>query len=197
MPPGSIIISANPLEAFNLSHQEWFLWYSKIVFLGSFGNTSDDAPAHIAGELAEAEQMLRNCELLKGLDLDNEDDFLKVTERMEANKEADEWWILYLHGFGSIASKAIESNDEKKAVWATSAAQRAKSMILFNNHFRDVVRMGHSASRLVHLLRTWDSHRNNNDEGFWQIQFRENQFAFSQLFSIRLHLSPARPMFTE
>lgn len=184
MPAGSIKISANPRDSPGYLTPAGLKWFSKMVFLGSFGNTSDEAPAYIAAELDESDKMLRESALMKGLDPDNEDDWPKLTERIELNQEADELWILYFHGFCSIASKAIEENDIKRAVWATSAAQRAKSLILFNNYFRDVVWMGHSASRLLNLLRTWDTNQNNQDEEFWQINFRENQFAFSQLFSV-------------
>ena len=128
--------------------------------------------------------MLRNSSLLSGLDPDNEEDWPMMTERLECNKDADEWWILYFNGFCSIALKAIQDNDVRKAVWATSAAQRAKSMILFNNYFKDVVWMGHSAAKLINLLRLWEGNKDNNSEHFWQVQFRDHRFAFSQLFSV-------------
>ena len=37
---------------------------------------------------------------------------------------------------------------------------------------------------VINLLRLWEGNKDNNSEHFWQVQFRDHRFAFSQLFSV-------------
>ena len=59
-------------------------------------------------------------------------------------------------------------------------------MLVFKEHLEEVVWMGQSAKRVVDILRTWDNNKTNADEGFWQITFRENVYAISQVFAVPL-----------
>ena len=59
-------------------------------------------------------------------------------------------------------------------------------MLLFKEHLEEVVWMGQSAKRVVDILHTWDNNKTNADEGFWQITFRENVYAISQVFAVPL-----------
>jgi hypothetical protein len=74
----------------------------------------------------------------------------------------------------------------QQAVWAMGCVERCRSMLVFKEHLEEVVWMGQSAKRVVDILRTWDVNKSNDDEGFWQITFRQNVYAISQVFAVPL-----------
>jgi hypothetical protein len=88
--------------------------------------------------------------------------------------------------FISVLRDATEKNDVQQAVWAMGCVERCRSMLLFKEHLEEVVWMGQSAKRVVDILRTWDNNKENADEGFWQITFRQNVYAISQVFAVPL-----------
>ena len=88
--------------------------------------------------------------------------------------------------FISFLRDATEKCDVLQAVWAMGCVERCRSMLLFKEHLEEVVWMGQSAKRVVDILHTWDNNKTNADEGFWQITFRENVYAISQVFAIPL-----------
>jgi hypothetical protein len=57
-------------------------------------------------------------------------------------------------------------------------------MLVFKEHLEEVVWMGHSAGRIVEVLRTWDANREHNDEEFWQLTFNEHSYVLSQVFAV-------------
>jgi len=65
-----------------------------------------------------------------------------------------------------------------------ACAERYRSMLVFKQHLEEVVWMGHSAKRLIDMLGLWDGNKDNADEGFWQIKFKESSYVFSQVFSV-------------
>jgi hypothetical protein len=67
-----------------------------------------------------------------------------------------------------------------------ACAERCRSLLIYKQHLEEVVWMGQSAKRVVDLLATWDNNKANSDEGFWQITFRENIYALSQVFAVPL-----------
>jgi hypothetical protein len=75
-------------------------------------------------------------------------------------------------------------NDAKKAAWAMACAERCRSMVVFKEHFEEVVWMGHSAKRLLTAIATWDSNKTNGKEAFWQNVFDEHPYIISQVFSV-------------
>ena len=88
--------------------------------------------------------------------------------------------------FLSLLRDAIEKNDLQQAIWAMGCAERFRSMLVFKEHLEEVVWMGQSAKRVVDMLQTWDNNKSNDDEGFWQITFKENVYAISQVFAVPL-----------
>ena len=88
--------------------------------------------------------------------------------------------------FISFLRDAMEKNDVQQAVWAMGCAERCRSMLVFKEHLEEVVWMGQSAKRVVDILRIWDNNKTNADEGFWQITFRQNVYAISQVFAVPL-----------
>ena len=70
--------------------------------------------------------------------------------------------------FSAIVKDALADNDARKAAWAMRAAERCRSMCVFKTHLEEVVWMGHSAGRLVEVIKNWYSNTDNGLEGFWQ-----------------------------
>jgi hypothetical protein len=88
--------------------------------------------------------------------------------------------------FISFLRGATEKSDVQQAVWAMGCVERCRAMLLFKEHLEEVVWMGQSAKRVVDILHRWDNNKTNADEGFWQITFRENVYAISQVFAVPL-----------
>jgi len=88
--------------------------------------------------------------------------------------------------FISFLKDAQDKNDLQQAVWATGCIERFRSLLVFKEHLEEVVWMGQSAKRVVDILQRWDNNKSNADEGFWQITFRENVYAISQVFAVPL-----------
>jgi hypothetical protein len=57
-------------------------------------------------------------------------------------------------------------------------------MVVFKEHLEEVIWMGHSARRLIDIIRTWDNNKTNSNEEFWQMTFTENSYVLSQVFSV-------------
>jgi len=57
-------------------------------------------------------------------------------------------------------------------------------MIVFKENFEEVVWMGHSARRIVDVIKKWDANKKNSNEEFWQQVFNENPYVLSQIFSV-------------
>jgi hypothetical protein len=57
-------------------------------------------------------------------------------------------------------------------------------MCVFKESLEEVVWMGHSAGRIIEVIRKWHSNKENNNEEFWQVIFNENPYVLSQIFSV-------------
>jgi hypothetical protein len=58
---------------------------------------------------------------------------------------------------GSAALNAIEQGNPSEAAWAMAASERFRALAIFKAQFEDAVFAGHSARRVVDLLRTWEA----------------------------------------
>lgn len=122
--------------------------------------------------------------MLKELDIENPEHSEKIFKILIENQESVEWWAYISALFNQLAEEAIENGDAQRAAWAMACAERSRSMLVFKQDLEEVVWMGHSAKRLVDILREWDGNKDNSDEGFWQIKFNENSYVLSQVFSV-------------
>lgn len=57
-------------------------------------------------------------------------------------------------------------------------------MLVFKEQLEEVVWMGHSAKRIIEILKIWNSNKENTDEEFWQLTFNENAYVLSQIFAV-------------
>ena len=144
----------------------------------------DDFPAAIRAMMESNEQLFKNAEYLKGLDLDDPRNEEEMFKRINANPKTVEWWGYMAAGCGSIALNAIEGGRASEAAWAMATAERFRALAIFKSNFEAAVFMGHSARPIIELLAIWDANKENKDEGFWQAKLKEHAYAVSQLFSV-------------
>ena len=122
--------------------------------------------------------------MLADLNLESEDDAAEAIDRIERDQSSIEWWAMLVGTFSAVAKDAIEERDARKAAWAARALERCRSMCIFKAHLEEVVWMGHSAGRLVDVLRKWYANTTNALEAYWQQLFKDNPYVLSQLFSV-------------
>ncbi len=184
IPKGWLKLSLNPLKGGGRFTRYGLQWFAAMINL-------DDLPAKKGTMLAEltkleerCDQILKPSPMLEGLDLENPDDAEQIMAKVKANPESLEWWALATGTFLSFARHGIEEKDIEETMWAVACAERCRSMMVFKEHLEEVIWIGHSAKRVVDLLRTWDGNKENGDEGFWQITLKENAYAIGQVFAV-------------
>lgn len=184
IPKGFINLSANPLKVTGTLTKHGLAWFSKLIFIGQL----EKAPAKFMSQLKEndnyCDAILKNSIFTEGLDIENPEHSEKIFNRLKDNQDTLEWWALLFSMFNSMAEKAIEQNDAKRAAWAMGSAERCRSMCVFKANLEEVVWMGHSARRIIDVIRKWHSNKENSNEEFWQGVFNENPYVLSQLFSV-------------
>ncbi len=182
-PKGWLKMSANPLKSTGHLTRHGLGWFAKLVFIEDIKSVEDiDQLVEESGEYADG--ILKESSLLAGLDLENEKDAEEALRRVKEEQASSEWWALLVGTFSAIVKDALADNDARKAAWAMRAAERCRSMCVFKAHLEEVVWMGHSAGRLVEVLKKWYSNTDNGLEEFWQQLFKENPYVLTQLFSV-------------
>ena len=182
-PEGWLQISANPLKGPGRLYRSGLGWFAKLIFVEDIRSESDLDDLLSAAE-QYADEILKDSELLKGLDLESESDGPEVLARIEKDQSTKEWWALLVGTFNRMVVEAIKENDARKAAWAMRASERARAMCVFKIHLEEVVWMGHSAGRLVDVIKTWHANKLNSSEEYWQQVFKENPYVLTQLFSV-------------
>jgi Domain of unknown function (DUF4263) len=183
-PDGWFKFSANPLKGMGHLTRSGVEWFAKQTFVAELPQrleSFDGVMEEIDRSCAERH---KNSELLKDLDLGIPEENELAFQRLNANQDTVDWWNFWFGAFNAAAAKAIEESDARKAAWAMACAERARSMIVFKENFEEVVWMGQSARRLVHVIGVWDANKENAKEAFWQNLFNENPYIISQLFSV-------------
>jgi Domain of unknown function (DUF4263) len=194
MPAGFLTMSANPLKSNGQFTSHGLSWFAEMVFGVDISakRNREDFPAAIRAIMGNNEAFFKDAEYLKGLDLSDPANEEEMFRRINANPKTIEWWGYMAAGFGSFALNAIEEGIASEAAWAMATAERFRALAIFKANFEEAVFMGHSARRLIEFMRTWDSNKENGDEGFWQIKLSENAYAISQLFSVPVTLIRGR-----
>jgi hypothetical protein len=177
-------ISLNPLETTANLTRYGLNWYAQKIFIEGMPNNSDGLISVLDRIRDGSDNILRNSEMLKGLDIDDPEHVNEITEILQTSQNSTEWWAILSGKFQNIVRDAIAENDIEKAVWAMAWAERCRSMLVFKEHLEAVVWMGHSARRLINVLRTWSGNKENSDEEFWQLTFSENSYVLSLSFSV-------------
>ncbi|MCP9797149.1 hypothetical protein [Cyanobium sp. Lug-B] len=177
-PNGWLQIAANPLKGSGRFFKSGLGWFAKLIFVEDIKSESD-LDDLLAGTEKYADEILRDSEILKDLDLDSEADGPAGYERIQQDQSTKEWWALLVGTFNAVVRDAIQENNARKAAWAMRASERARAMCVFKIHLEEVVWMGHSASRLVDVIKTWRGNKTNPQEEFWQQVFKENPYVLT------------------
>lgn len=183
-PDNFLKISANPLKSTGHLTKHGLGWFSKLVFIEELQNNPDNIEEFIQRNHDFADRILEQSDLLKGLDVNSESDAGEVFSRLNDKKESLEWWAYLSAMFSSMVKEAVEENDARKAAWAMRASERCRSMAVFKESLEEVVWMGHSAGRIIEVIRKWHANKTNNNEEYWQVIFNENPYILSQVFSV-------------
>lgn len=182
-PKNSIKISANPLKGTGQLTKYGLDWFAKEIFINDL-RREEQIHGILTDTESECDEILGASKILKDLDLDSEKDAEEVFERLKSNQTSAEWWAFLTGTFNAIVKDAVEENNSQKAAWAMRASEKCRAMYIFKNNLEEVVWMGHSARRIVDVIRKWHSNKTNNKEEFWQQIFLENPYVLNQLFSV-------------
>lgn len=182
-PKGWLQIAANPLKGSGHLTKHGLEWFAKLVFVEEIKKESDIV-ALLEDSRLYADKVLEKSELLTDLDLESEHDSKEAISRLQKDQASLEWWAMLVGTFSAITKDAIEEQNAQKAAWAARALERCRSMCVFKAHLEEVVWMGHSARRLVGVLKKWYANETNAQEAYWQQLFKENPYVLNQLFSV-------------
>jgi hypothetical protein len=186
IPSNWLKLSLNPLKSSGQFSRYGLQWFAEQIHLEDLPKKKEDIGAEIDRLEAHSTEILKASGTISGLDLDNENHTDEIIAKLTANKGTAEWWAFLVGTFISFLRDAMEAGNVHQAVWAMGCVERCRSMLLFKEHLEEVVWMGQSAKRIVDIIRVWDANKTNADEGFWQIKFRENVYAISQVFAVPL-----------
>ena len=184
IPSDWLKLSLNPLKSSGQFSRYGLGWFAQQIHLEDLPKKKEEIHSEIDRIQARCDTILSNSKIIEGLDLENEEHAEEIINRLKANQDTPEWWAFLMGTFISFLRDAMETGNVQQAVWAMGCVERCRSMLLFKEHLEEVVWMGQSAKRVVDILRTWDGNKTNDDEAFWQITFRENVYAISQVFAV-------------
>lgn len=186
IPSNWLKLSLNPLKSMGQFSRYGLQQFAEQIYLENLPKKKDDIAAELARLESRCDEILGQSSLLGGLDISNPEDADRIISLLTANRETAEWWAFLTGTYISVLRDAMDKSDTSQAVWAMGCVERCRSMLLFKEHLEEVVWMGQSAKRVVDILRRWNNNKTNADEGFWQITFRENVYAVSQVFAVPL-----------
>jgi hypothetical protein len=186
IPKDWLTLSLNPLKSRGQFSRYGLQWFAEQIHFEDLPKKKNDVAAEIDRLETRCDQILGGSDLLTGLQLSNPDHADQIITKLKEHKDSAEWWAFLMGTFISFLRDAMQTGDVQQAVWAMGCVERCRSMLLFKEHLEEVVWMGQSAKRVVDILHTWDNNKTNADEGFWQITFRENVYAISQVFAVPL-----------
>ena len=184
IPKGWLTFSANPLKGRSSLTLTGLEWFSSLIFVG-------DLPSKETNYVQEADKLEQRMDkivnqstLIAPLDVNNENDAEKIYNILTKNKYTREYWALMTGFFLATAREARNNNDSEQASWATACAERCHAMVVYKENLEEVVWMGHSARRIVEVLKTWDANNTESSEEFWQETFNEHSYILSQVFAV-------------
>jgi hypothetical protein len=185
VPHSFLKMAANPLKGGGEMSPTGLEWFAQTVF-----GVDISKPAHrenftdVLSKIIEAnEKYFIGAPFLADLDLDDPKNADEILRRIDEHPKTVEWWGYMAALFGSFAADAIREGDASGAAWAATASERFRSLAVFKADFADVVFMGHSAKRLVDLIKVWDTNKDNSNEDFWQTILTQHAYAFGQIFA--------------
>jgi hypothetical protein len=184
VPSGALTFSPNPLKSSAHFTKMGLQWYAELITVGELPNNKDLFADALESIGTETDRVLKDSPLLVGFDLDDPDQAERAVTVLSANRQSAEWWAMLTGTFATFTREAVASGDAKGAAWAAACMERTRAMLVFKQHLEDVVQMGHSAKRIVDILKTWEGNKTNSDEGFWQTTFSQATYVLSQVIGV-------------
>lgn len=183
LPDGWLKLAMNPLASTGHFTREGLDWFARQLFVQGIPSAEGFESALTELE-RQTDQIVNSFAPLKGLDVTKAEDVAAIHAIMVENQSGREFWA-YMTGAALAAARgARDSGDHVRASWAIAIAERCRSMMIFKEALEEVVWMGHSAKRIIDLLKIWDAHKGNSAEEFWQKTFNANTYALSQVFAV-------------
>lgn len=187
IPAGWLTFSFDPTKARGTFSREGMDWFAQNLYFER-APKRETIREYLEGEVARVDELIAKSPLTKGLDLESETGMAQAISALSADRNAPEYWTVASGMFLSVACDAMKSGEADEALWAAVMGERFRAMQIFKDFIADTLFMGHSARRLVDIMEVWSSNKNNNDEEFWQIQFKEHSYVISQIFAAPLVL---------
>jgi hypothetical protein len=193
IPKDWLSLSLDPLKSRGHFTRYGLNWFAQRIFIEDYPKDKSKIRDELQKIEKKCDAFLSKSTLLSGLDIENPDHTEKIIQILNNKKYSAEWWAFLTCFFLSILKDALERNELDQAIWAMSGVERFRSMFIFKEHLEVATWMGHSAKKVVDILRTWDNNQRNNDEGFWQTTFTENSYVLSQVFAVPLIFIKDKP----
>jgi hypothetical protein len=186
IPAGWLKMSPNPLQSTGQLSRAGLDMVAKQFFLDGL-YSKEESFSDAAAELErQTDEIVNGFEPLAGLDINNQSDVEKIFSIMQGHPNTREFCALWAGHFLAMARVSRQEGEINRAMWATACAERFRAMMVFKASLEEVVWMGQSAKRIIDILGTWDAHKENKDEEFWQLTFNENSYVLSQVFAVPL-----------
>lgn len=186
IPKDWLSLSFDPLKSRGHFTRYGLNWFAQRIFIEDYPKDKSKIRDELQKIEKRCDTFLSKSTLLTGLDIVNPDHAEKIFKILETKKNSAEWWALLTGIFLSFLNGALEKNDIDQAIWAMSGVERFRSMFIFKEHLEGVVWMGHSAKKVVEILRIWNNNKKNKNERFWQRTFKENLYVLSQVFAVSI-----------
>ena len=184
IPSDWLKLSLNPLKSTGSFTRDGLQWFAEKLFVEELFVKEKTFQEELSKFENYVDEILRNSQMITGLDINNVAHAEKIFEIVKENKGTNEWWALWGGIFISAARDAFINGQTNRALWAMACAERCRAMLLFKEQLEEVVWMGHSAKRVIDILKVWDGNQQNSDEQFWQLTFNENTYVLSQIFAV-------------
>jgi hypothetical protein len=159
-------------------------WFAKHVFLEDIVTKRQRFEEELAELEKRADARLYASPLIQPLDINRPEDVAAIAEIIAKNKESAEFWAFWMGQFCVGARQALADGNATEASWAAVCAERCRAMLTFKDHLEEVVWMGNSARRIIDALNIWSASKNQSDEEFWQLTFKEHSYVLSQVFAV-------------
>ncbi len=184
IPSGWLKLSLNPLQSTGQFTRVGLEGFAQDLFLGGIVRERGAFEEALASLEQQTDSIMNSFPPLQGLDINNAQHSERILEIMAEHRSTREFWAYWVGNFLSMARDAWEQGDHMRAAWTIACAERCRSMMIFKEALEEVVWMGHSAKRIIDILKTWDAHKRNSAEEFWQQTFNENAYVLSQVFAV-------------
>jgi hypothetical protein len=184
IPANWLQLSLNPLKSTGSFTRPGLQWFAEQIFVNDLPIREADFQTEMKAIEERADQILQDSVLISDLAINNPDHSERIFDTVKEKQGSVEWWAFWMGLFVSVARDAAASGQTSRALWATACAERCRAMLVFKEHLEEVVWMGHSAKRIVDIMKIWDNQKENADEEFWQITFKENVYVLSQVFAV-------------